>query len=72
MNQEWSDQNSVMLLLSELRDYLKVQAEEDHEAAQLLEKIQAFTFNAATRLDRQPMKTAGKSSDASGSSRKAV
>ena len=71
MNQEWRDQNSVMLLLSEMRDYLKGRAEEDNEAAQLLEKIQAFTFNAATRLDRQPMKTAGKGGDSS-SSRKAV
>lgn len=69
MNQEWSDQNSVMLLLSEIGDYLKTQPAEDTSASLLLEKIQAFTFKAATRLDRQPMKTAGKRDD-TGSSRK--
>jgi hypothetical protein len=72
LDNAWSDRNSVMLLLSEIRDYLGSEShKEDERARELCHRIEVFARNAATRVDRQPMKTAGKSAE-SGSSRKAV
>ena len=61
LNQAWSDRNSVMLLLSEIRDYLNSgPLKNDTNAQELVLRIESFTSSAATRVDRQPMKTAGK------------
>ncbi len=61
LNQAWSDRNSVMLLLSEIRDYLTSgPLKNDVNAQELVLRIESFTTTAATRVDRQPMQTAGK------------
>jgi hypothetical protein len=61
LNQAWSDRNSVMLLLAEVRDLLGSDRYRNDTAAQNLKKrIELFTSSAATRVDRQPMMPAGK------------
>ena len=72
LDHAWSDRNSVMLLLSEIRDYLGSEVhKEDEKAQELCHRIEMSTRQATTRVDRQPMKTVGKSGE-SGASRKAV
>lgn len=64
LDNAWSDRNSVMLLLSEIRDYLSSEAlKEDDRARELCHRIEVFARNAATRVDRQPMKKAGKTEE---------
>jgi hypothetical protein len=60
LDQAWSDRNSVMLLLAEIRELLSAERYlNDPEAQKLKERIERFTSTAATRIDRQPMKPAG-------------
>ncbi|MEJ2004884.1 MAG: hypothetical protein P8X57_07955, partial [Cyclobacteriaceae bacterium] len=48
------------LLLAEIRELLSSERyQNDPEALRLKERIDLFTFTAATRVDRQPMKPAG-------------
>jgi len=71
LDQAWSDRNSVMLLLAEIRELLGTERYRNDPEAQLMkERIERFTSTAATRVDRQPMKTAGKGTDSSGQGRK--
>ncbi|MEJ2004383.1 MAG: hypothetical protein P8X57_05315, partial [Cyclobacteriaceae bacterium] len=50
LNQAWSDRNSVMLLLAEIRELLSSKRyQNDPEAIRLKERIDLFTFTAATR-----------------------
>ena len=66
LNQAWSDRNSVMLLLSEIRDYLSSEKlTKDVRAQELKSRIEMFTSSAATRVDRQPMQPAGKKKESS-------
>lgn len=61
LDNAWSDRNSVLLLLAEIRDYLGSDVfKKDEKAQELCHRIEMFASNAATRVDRQPMKTAGR------------
>lgn len=72
LNQAWSDRNSVMLLLSEIREFLgSDKLQRDPKAKDLKARIEIFASTAATRIDRQPMKTAGKRDDSRPSGKKA-